>query len=65
MVGGVAANSLLRQEMRRRVEIPVLYPPPELCTDNAVGVAAAGWFRLEAGETAAWDLDVIPSLRLT
>jgi N6-L-threonylcarbamoyladenine synthase len=65
LVGGVAANTLLRQEMRERVEVTVLYPPPELCTDNAVGVAAAGWFRLEAGERAGWDLDVIPGLRLT
>ncbi len=65
LVGGVAANTLLRQEMRRRVRIPVLYPPPELCTDNAVGVAAAGWFRLQRGERASWDLDVIPGLKLT
>jgi len=65
LVGGVAANTLLRQEMRRRIRIPVFYPPPELCTDNAVGVAAAGWFRLEAGERSGWDLDVVPSLRLT
>jgi N6-L-threonylcarbamoyladenine synthase len=65
LVGGVAANTLLRQEMRRRVKIKVLYPPPELCTDNAVGVAAAGWFRLEAGERSGWDLDVIPGLKLT
>ncbi len=65
LVGGVAANTLLRQEMKERVEVPVLYPPPKLCTDNAVGVAAAGWFRLEAGERAGWDLDVVPSLRLT
>ncbi len=65
LVGGVAANTLLRQEMRERVEVPVLYPPPELCTDNAVGVGAAGWFRLEAGERSGWDLDVVPSLRLT
>jgi len=64
LAGGVAANTLLRQETRERIEVPVLYPPPELCTDNAVGVAAAGWFRLEAGERAAWDLDVIPNLRL-
>jgi len=50
--------------MKERVEVPVLCPPPELCTDNAVGVAAAGWFRLEAGERAGWDLDVIPGLKL-
>jgi len=65
LVGGVAANTLLRQEMRERVEVSVLYPPPELCTDNAVGVAAAGWFRLQRGERSGWDLDVVPGLRLT
>ncbi len=65
LVGGVAANTLLRQEMRRRIKIPVFYPPPELCTDNAVGVAAAGWFRFQAGERSGWDLDVIPGLKLT
>jgi len=65
LVGGVAANTLLRQEMKERVEVPVLCPPTGLCTDNAVGVAAAGWFRLEAGERSGWDLDVIPGLKLT
>lgn len=64
LVGGVAANTLLRQEMKR-IEVPVLYPPLELCTDNAVGVAAAGWFRLQRGERSGLDLDVVPSLRLT
>lgn len=65
LAGGVAANTLLRQEMSERIEVPVLYPPPKLCTDNAVGVAAAGWFRFQRGERAGWDLDVVPSLRLT
>ena len=65
LVGGVAANTLLRQEMKGRVEVPVLYPPLELCTDNAVGVASAGWFRFQRGERSGWDLDVIPGLRLT
>lgn len=65
LVGGVAANTLLRQEMKERIEVSVLCPPPKLCTDNAVGVAAAGWYRLQAGERSGWDLDVVPSLRLT
>jgi len=65
LAGGVAANILLRQEMKERVEVPVLYPPAKLCTDNAVGVAAAGWFRFQRGERSGWDLDVIPGLRLT
>jgi N6-L-threonylcarbamoyladenine synthase len=64
LAGGVAANSLLRRQMAERIDIPVLYPPPELCTDNAACVAALGWFKLRAGERAAWDLDVLPGLKL-
>lgn len=64
LAGGVAANELLRAEMSARSPVPVLYPPLELCTDNAAIVAAAGFFRFEAGERAGWDLDVVPSLRL-
>jgi N6-L-threonylcarbamoyladenine synthase len=60
----VAANALLRQEMAARLPVPVSSPPPALCTDNATGVAAAGYFRLQRGETSGWDLDVKPSLRL-
>jgi N6-L-threonylcarbamoyladenine synthase len=65
LAGGVAANTLLRQQMRRRIKVPVLCPSPELCTDNAACVAAVGWFKYQAGERAGWDLDVLPSLRLT
>lgn len=64
LAGGVAANALLRQEMTERVNVPVLCPPPEHCTDNAACVAAVGWFKLRAGERAGWDLDVVPGLAL-
>lgn len=62
--GGVAANLALRDEIRGRTRLPVIYPPPALCTDNGVGVAAAGWFRLERGERSGWDLDIISRARL-
>jgi N6-L-threonylcarbamoyladenine synthase len=65
LAGGVAANTLLRAQMGERINVPVLYPSPELCTDNAACVAAVGWFKFQAGERAEWDLDVQPSLRLT
>ncbi|MGD2206167.1 MAG: tRNA (adenosine(37)-N6)-threonylcarbamoyltransferase complex transferase subunit TsaD [Anaerolineae bacterium] len=65
LAGGVAANELLRSEISKRSPAPVRIPPPKLCTDNAAIVASAGFFRYQAGERADWDLDVVPSLRLT
>ena len=65
LAGGVAANTTLRQQMGERINLRVLYPSPELCTDNAACVAAVGWFKLQAGKRAEWDLDVQPGLRLT
>jgi N6-L-threonylcarbamoyladenine synthase len=64
LAGGVASNSLLRQEMTARLPVPVRCPPPSLCTDNAVMVAAAGYFKFAAGERDSLDLDVRPGLAL-
>jgi N6-L-threonylcarbamoyladenine synthase len=65
LAGGVAANELLRTEILQRSPVPVRIPPPDLCTDNAAMIACAGFFHFKAGERARWDLDVVPSLRLT
>ncbi len=62
--GGVSANQVLRAAIRARATVPVYYPPPILCTDNAAMVAACGYFRYRAGVRANWDLDVDPDLRL-
>ncbi|MDQ3703265.1 MAG: tRNA (adenosine(37)-N6)-threonylcarbamoyltransferase complex transferase subunit TsaD, partial [Chloroflexota bacterium] len=64
LAGGVAANRRLREVMAARAPVPVLVPDLRYCTDNAAMIAAAGYFRLEAGDIAGWDLDVSPSLRL-
>lgn len=64
LAGGVAANALLREEMKERLTLPVRCPPPIHCTDNAACVSALGWFKLQAGELAGWDLDVTPGLGL-
>lgn len=65
--GGVAANTLLREELEKRGREEGLYvslPPVELCTDNAAMIAAVGSFRLERGERHSWDLNAVPNLPL-
>lgn len=62
--GGVSANQALRAAIRQRATVPVYYPPPALCTDNAAMVAACGYFRYRAGVRAGWELDADPNLRL-
>ncbi len=62
--GGVAANRLLRRQLLAESPIPVLVPPPILCTDNAAMVAACGYFRLQAGKRDGLNMDVVPGLKL-
>jgi N6-L-threonylcarbamoyladenine synthase len=62
--GGVAANKMLSQQLLTKSPVPVLIPPPHLCTDNAAMVAACGYYHFQAGRTSAYDLDVVPSLSL-
>ena len=64
LAGGVAANGLLRQRLVKKSPLPVLIPPPVLCTDNAAMIAACGCYRLQAGKVAGLDLDVVPNLKL-
>ena len=62
--GGVAANSHLRQEMRRRLPVEAVVPRPALCTDNGAMMGAAGYFHFRDGVKSQWDIDVVPNLRL-
>ncbi|MCS7172528.1 MAG: tRNA (adenosine(37)-N6)-threonylcarbamoyltransferase complex transferase subunit TsaD [Armatimonadetes bacterium] len=67
LTGGVAANRLLRRRLREETQalgIPLLVPPPELCTDNAAMIAYAGLRRLQRGQHAPWTLDAHPDLPL-
>ena len=47
VTGGVAANSQLRTDMQQAAKlekIPVIFPPLNVCTDNAAMIAVAGFF---------------------
>lgn len=62
--GGVAANRLLRDELVAASSVPVVVPPPALCTDNGAMIAACGSYLLEGGLRSDWSLDVYPNLKL-
>ena len=62
--GGVTANALLRERMVQQSGLPVLIPPPILCTDNGAMMAACGYQHLIRGHSSTFDLDVDPSLSL-
>ena len=62
--GGVTANARLREEIVRRSPLPVIIPPPVLCTDNGAMIAACGYFQYLRGEVSALDIDVDPGLPL-
>ncbi len=64
LAGGVAANTRLRSELERRAQLPVRFPPIWLCTDNAAMIAAAAYYRFDAGRQPDWSLDVRPNLPL-
>jgi N6-L-threonylcarbamoyladenine synthase len=64
LCGGVASNKALRDGFSSSSPMPVLMPPPILCTDNAAMVAACSYYRLQRGEGDGWDVDVIPGLSL-
>ena len=62
--GGVTANSRLREEIVKRSPLPVIIPPPVLCTDNGAMIAACGYFQYIRGEQTPMDIDVNPGLPL-
>ncbi len=67
LAGGVASNKTLRaafEEMCKKNRIDFYCPPPILCTDNAAMIAAAGYYEYKKGNTAGWDLNAVPNLRL-
>jgi N6-L-threonylcarbamoyladenine synthase len=67
LTGGVAANSALRETMASAAAaagVGFSTPPRKYCTDNAVMIAAAGWFRFCRGEADSLEFDTEASLEL-
>ena len=65
--GGVAANSLLREELLEVCEVDGIQgflPSRAMCTDNAAMIAAAGWHRLRSDGPTPLDVGATPNLRL-
>lgn len=60
VAGGVAANQALKAaltEVASRHGLPLVVPPPALCTDNAVMIAWAGIERFRLGLTDPLDIE--------
>lgn len=67
IAGGVAANTLLREQMEREGNkngLQFYCPPIDLCTDNAAMISCAGYLNYEAGIRGNLDLNAIPQLSL-
>ncbi len=66
--GGVAANSQLRQRLKQMAaaqDAKVVFPPPQMCTDNGAMIAYAGYLRLRAGEQDGSNFNVYPRWPIT
>ncbi len=67
MAGGVAANSMLREMLKKECDkhgIALYYPAPILCTDNAAMIGCAAYYKFKAGHRDDLTLDAIPNLKL-
>lgn len=62
--GGVTANARLRQEIAAAAPLPVVIPPPVLCTDNGAMIAACAYFQYQRGQEFGLELDIDPALPL-
>lgn len=67
MAGGVASNTVLREEMKEACErrgFKFYYPSPILCTDNAAMIGAAAYYDYKKGLISDLTLNAVPNLKL-
>jgi N6-L-threonylcarbamoyladenine synthase len=67
VAGGVAANSMLRETMKRvasKNSLELTLPELSLCTDNGAMIAYAGWLFSKAGYSHGLELEPIPRGRV-
>jgi N6-L-threonylcarbamoyladenine synthase len=73
MVGGVACNTALRSAMQHTatsLQLPVFFPSPRFCTDNAAMIACAAFYRYHANQQYYYqqdflDLDAMANMALS
>jgi N6-L-threonylcarbamoyladenine synthase len=61
VAGGVSANHALRKAFTSQNKYQIHIPPLNLCTDNAVMIAAAGYYHFILGHQDHMEMDVIPN----
>lgn len=61
IAGGVSANRALRNVFLDQKEFPIHIPPLHFCTDNAVMIATAGYYRFTHGFKDDLSMDVLPN----
>ena len=67
MAGGVASNTVLREDMKEACErrgFMFYHPSPILCTDNAAMIGAAAYYDYKKGLISDLTLNAVPSLKL-
>lgn len=70
LAGGVAANRGLREALANKMaqefpEVELVFPPLNLCGDNAAMIGAAAYIAYQKGEFAGYDLNAQPGLAFT
>ena len=67
IAGGVAANTALREAMKKACDergLSFYSPSLIFCTDNAAMIAAAAYYEYLNGTRHGWDLNAVPNLKL-